>query len=209
MATNVAIIGFGRSGRLVARAILERSDHDLELVSINDLADTKSNALLFQYDSTHGRFPGTVDVADGASDGDLAADAVYDVESYSLVRTLGDLRIIEVHGVEAPNAMIGLSGDPSAGSDDASSLGRAGNGRVRCRECLGDALARQDSGAVAAVGDDERRGCCVIGGRYQEQSERRGPGVERSALERSIRTVLGVHGCERRLKRLSRRSSLL
>jgi glyceraldehyde 3-phosphate dehydrogenase len=66
MATKVAINGFGRIGRLVARAILERSDHDLELVSINDLADTKSNALLFQYDSTHGRFPGTVEVADNA-----------------------------------------------------------------------------------------------------------------------------------------------
>ena len=61
MATKVAINGFGRIGRLVARAILERSDHDLELVSINDLADTKSNALLFGFDSTHGRFPGTVE----------------------------------------------------------------------------------------------------------------------------------------------------
>ncbi|MEO1220135.1 MAG: type I glyceraldehyde-3-phosphate dehydrogenase [Pseudomonadota bacterium] len=66
MTTKVAINGFGRIGRLVARAILERSDHDLELVSINDLADTKSNALLFQYDSTHGRFPGTIEVVDGA-----------------------------------------------------------------------------------------------------------------------------------------------
>ena len=36
MATKVAINGFGRIGRLVARAILERDDHDLELVSIND-----------------------------------------------------------------------------------------------------------------------------------------------------------------------------
>ncbi len=61
MATKVAINGFGRIGRLVARAILERDDHDLELVSINDLADTASNALLFGFDSTHGRFPGTVD----------------------------------------------------------------------------------------------------------------------------------------------------
>ena len=51
MATKVAINGFGRIGRLVARAILERTDHDLELVSINDLADAKSNALLFQRDS--------------------------------------------------------------------------------------------------------------------------------------------------------------
>ena len=66
MATKVAINGFGRIGRLVARAILERNDHDLQLVSINDLADTKSNALLFQFDSTHGRFPGTVEVAKNA-----------------------------------------------------------------------------------------------------------------------------------------------
>lgn len=65
MATKVAINGFGRIGRLVARAILERTDHDLELVSINDLASPKDNALLFQYDSTHGRFPGEV-----TSDGD-------------------------------------------------------------------------------------------------------------------------------------------
>ena len=61
MATKVAINGFGRIGRLVARVILERDDHDLELVSINDLADTKSNALLFGFDSTHGRFPGKVE----------------------------------------------------------------------------------------------------------------------------------------------------
>ena len=66
MATKVAINGFGRIGRLVARAILERDDHDLDLVSINDLADTNANALLFQYDSTHGRFPGTVETGDNA-----------------------------------------------------------------------------------------------------------------------------------------------
>ena len=66
MATKVAINGFGRIGRLVARAILERDDHDLELVAINDLADAKANALLFQYDSTHGRFPGEV-TSDGES----------------------------------------------------------------------------------------------------------------------------------------------
>lgn len=64
MATKVAINGFGRIGRLVARAILERNDHDLELVAINDLADAKSNALLFKRDSIHGAFPGTVE-ADG------------------------------------------------------------------------------------------------------------------------------------------------
>ena len=58
--TKVAINGFGRIGRLVARAILERSDHDLELVAINDLADAKANAMLFKRDSVHGAFPGEV-----------------------------------------------------------------------------------------------------------------------------------------------------
>ena len=62
--TKVAINGFGRIGRLVARAILERTDHDLELVAINDLADAKSNAMLFKRDSVHGPFAGTVE-ADG------------------------------------------------------------------------------------------------------------------------------------------------
>ncbi|RYY25066.1 MAG: type I glyceraldehyde-3-phosphate dehydrogenase [Sphingomonadales bacterium] len=63
--TKVAINGFGRIGRLVARAILERPDSGLELVTINDLADAKSNAWLFSRDSVHGKYPGTV-----AADGD-------------------------------------------------------------------------------------------------------------------------------------------
>ncbi len=62
MAVKVAINGFGRIGRLVARAILTRTDHDLELVAINDLGDTKSNALLFKRDSVHGNWKGDVSV---------------------------------------------------------------------------------------------------------------------------------------------------
>ncbi|HEX8302269.1 type I glyceraldehyde-3-phosphate dehydrogenase [Sphingomonas sp.] len=58
--TKVAINGFGRIGRLVARAILEQPDCGLELVTINDLADAKSNAWLFSRDSVHGKYPGTV-----------------------------------------------------------------------------------------------------------------------------------------------------
>ena len=58
--TKVAINGFGRIGRLVARAILERPDSGLELVTINDLADAKSNAWLFSRDSVHGKYPGEV-----------------------------------------------------------------------------------------------------------------------------------------------------
>jgi glyceraldehyde 3-phosphate dehydrogenase len=61
---KVAINGFGRIGRLVLRAILEQRRTDIEVVAINDLADTKSNAMLFKRDSVHGRYPGTVE-ADG------------------------------------------------------------------------------------------------------------------------------------------------
>jgi len=68
--TRVAINGFGRIGRLVARAILERPDCGLELVAINDLADAKSNAWLFSRDSVHGRFPGDV----AAEGNDLVVD---------------------------------------------------------------------------------------------------------------------------------------
>ena len=57
MTVKVAINGFGRIGRLVARAILERSDHDLELVAINDLGDAKSNALLLSVIAFTARFP--------------------------------------------------------------------------------------------------------------------------------------------------------
>ena len=64
MATRVAINGFGRIGRLVARAILENPGSGLELVAINDLADAKSNALLFKRDSVHGAYRGEV-AADG------------------------------------------------------------------------------------------------------------------------------------------------
>jgi glyceraldehyde 3-phosphate dehydrogenase len=70
MTVKVAINGFGRIGRLVARAILENKDSGLELVTINDLADAKSNAWLFSRDSVHGKYPGTV-TAEGT---DLVVD---------------------------------------------------------------------------------------------------------------------------------------
>jgi glyceraldehyde 3-phosphate dehydrogenase len=63
MAVKVGINGFGRIGRLVARAILEYKSSALELVAVNDLTDAKTNAMLLKYDSVHGRFPGRVEVA--------------------------------------------------------------------------------------------------------------------------------------------------
>ncbi len=61
MTIKVGINGFGRIGRLLYRAALERNA-DIDFVAINDLADAKTNANLLKYDSVHGRFPGTVEV---------------------------------------------------------------------------------------------------------------------------------------------------
>jgi glyceraldehyde 3-phosphate dehydrogenase len=60
MAVRVAINGFGRIGRLVLRAAAEAGRKDIEFVAINDLGTAEDNGHLLKYDSTHGRFPGTV-----------------------------------------------------------------------------------------------------------------------------------------------------
>jgi len=63
MKIKVGINGFGRIGRFVFRAAAERSD--IEVVGINDLMDVDYMAYMLKYDSTHGRFKGTVEVVDG------------------------------------------------------------------------------------------------------------------------------------------------
>jgi glyceraldehyde 3-phosphate dehydrogenase len=65
MAIKVGINGFGRIGRLLYRAAIERNAN-IDFVAINDLADAKTNAHLLKYDSVHGRFPGSVEVKDGS-----------------------------------------------------------------------------------------------------------------------------------------------
>lgn len=56
MTVKLAINGFGRIGRSVLRAVMERHDTDLEVVAINDLAPLETNAHLFEFDSVHGRY---------------------------------------------------------------------------------------------------------------------------------------------------------
>ncbi|MGK0411509.1 MAG: glyceraldehyde 3-phosphate dehydrogenase [Shewanella psychromarinicola] len=63
MTIKVGINGFGRIGRFVFRAACERSD--IEIVGINDLLDADYMAYMLKYDSTHGKFNGTVEVTDG------------------------------------------------------------------------------------------------------------------------------------------------
>ncbi|WP_428851435.1 type I glyceraldehyde-3-phosphate dehydrogenase [Imbroritus primus] len=63
MTIKVAINGYGRIGRNILRAHYEGGKkHDIEIVAINDLGDVKANAHLTQYDTAHGKFPGTVAV---------------------------------------------------------------------------------------------------------------------------------------------------
>jgi glyceraldehyde 3-phosphate dehydrogenase len=61
MTTRVGINGFGRIGRQSLKAMLERYPRELEVVALNDLTDTKTNAHLLKYDSTYGRFPGEIE----------------------------------------------------------------------------------------------------------------------------------------------------
>ena len=65
MAIRVGINGFGRIGRQVTRVILEKYKNEIDLVAFNDLGDLNTMAHLFKYDSTYGKFPGTVEVQDG------------------------------------------------------------------------------------------------------------------------------------------------
>ncbi len=64
MIARIAISGFGRIGRLVLRSVLERHN-GLTVVAVNDMADLKTNAHLFRYDSTYGVFPGKVETGEG------------------------------------------------------------------------------------------------------------------------------------------------
>ncbi|GAC1321955.1 MAG: type I glyceraldehyde-3-phosphate dehydrogenase [Chloroflexota bacterium] len=66
MAVRVGINGFGRIGRQVLKALLERHPDDVEVVAINDLFDTATNAHLFKYDSNYGVYPGDVEARDSS-----------------------------------------------------------------------------------------------------------------------------------------------
>ena len=62
MSVKIGINGFGRIGRQVLKAIRDTYPTELEVVAFNDIGDTKTMAHLLKYDSTYGRFNGTVEV---------------------------------------------------------------------------------------------------------------------------------------------------
>lgn len=66
MATRIGINGFGRIGRLTLRALIERYQGKFDVVAINDLTDTRTNAHLFKYDTTYGPYKGSVEFDEGS-----------------------------------------------------------------------------------------------------------------------------------------------
>ncbi|SEN39514.1 glyceraldehyde-3-phosphate dehydrogenase (NAD+) [Roseovarius tolerans] len=68
MALRLAINGFGRIGRNVLRALVATGRHDIEIVAINDLGPVETNAHLLEFDSVHGRFPGSVTTTEDSID---------------------------------------------------------------------------------------------------------------------------------------------
>ena len=106
--TKVAINGFGRIGRLVLRTLLERCKTELAVVAINDMADLKTNAHLFRYDSNYGRYPGKVECADGAMNVDGQTIAVLNQKDPARLpwKQLGVDIVIEATGVFTDGAQV-------------------------------------------------------------------------------------------------------
>ena len=101
MTTKVAINGFGRIGRLVLRTLLDRCKNELSVVAINDMADLKTNAHLFRYDSTYGIYPGKVESGDGVMSIDGQSIAVFTQKEPARLpwKQLGVDIVIEATGV--------------------------------------------------------------------------------------------------------------
>jgi glyceraldehyde 3-phosphate dehydrogenase len=108
MPTKLAINGFGRIGRLVLRTLLQRHKTDLSVVAVNDMADVKTNAHLFRYDSTYGVYPGTVETGDGIMKVDGRAIAVLNQKDPARLpwKDLGVDIVIEATGVFTDGAQV-------------------------------------------------------------------------------------------------------
>ena len=59
--SKIGINGFGRIGRQVFRALKQRHPDTIEVAAINDVGETETNAHLLNFDSTYGRYPGTIE----------------------------------------------------------------------------------------------------------------------------------------------------
>src|SRR5574341_42011 len=108
MATKIGINGFGRIGRLVLRTLLQRYGKEFSVVAVNDMADVKTNAHLFRYDSSYGTYPGKVETADGTMKVDGRNIAVLNQKEPSRLpwKQLGVDIVIESTGVFTDAAQV-------------------------------------------------------------------------------------------------------
>jgi glyceraldehyde 3-phosphate dehydrogenase len=116
MATKVGINGFGRVGRQMAKAIIEKHAGELEVVAVNDLFDAKQNAHLFKYDSNYGTFAGKVEATDTEIIVDGKAIKVFAEKDPGLLKW-GDLGVEIV--IEVTGAFTDAAGDPAKGKPGA------------------------------------------------------------------------------------------
>ncbi|MBM4264430.1 MAG: type I glyceraldehyde-3-phosphate dehydrogenase [Deltaproteobacteria bacterium] len=108
MATKIGINGFGRIGRLVLRTLIERYKKEFNVVAINELADLKTNAHLFRYDTTYGGYAGTVEVGDNSMKIDGRNVAVLNQKEPARLpwKQLGVEIVIEATGVFTDAAQV-------------------------------------------------------------------------------------------------------
>lgn len=117
MAVKVGINGFGRIGRLTLRAILQKYPNDIEVLAINDLFDSKTNAHLFKYDTNYGVWPGEVTAEADAIVVDGKRIAVYAEKDPAAIPW-------QKHGIQVVVESTGIftdaKGDPEKGKAGAS-----------------------------------------------------------------------------------------
>jgi len=103
---TVGINGFGRIGRLVLRVMMQRDNFNV--VAVNDITDAKTLAQLLKYDSTHGKFPGTVEEKDGSLIVDGKVIKVYAIKDPAELpwKELGVDVVVEATGIFRTRAQI-------------------------------------------------------------------------------------------------------
>ncbi|HEX7230083.1 MAG TPA: type I glyceraldehyde-3-phosphate dehydrogenase [Candidatus Binatia bacterium] len=108
MNARIAINGFGRIGRLVLRTLVQQHRKELSVVAVNDMADLRTNAHLFRYDSTYGIFPGKVELGEGIMQVDGQNIAVLNQKEPSRMpwKQLGVDIVIESTGVFTDGAQV-------------------------------------------------------------------------------------------------------
>ncbi len=156
MAIRVGINGFGRIGRLTFRNLMERSK-EFEVVAVNDLTNNETLATLLKYDSTHGRYPGTVGFDDDALYvdgkkihalaerdprklpwGDLGVDIVIESTGFFTGRSSGDKPGYDSH-LQAGCKKVVLSAPAKDGADLTCVLGVNDDMLTRDLKCISNA----------------------------------------------------------------------